>query len=405
MRTAVNLPDVELGTGPAAIKRGDVITIVDLVAPSATFDVLLEKSPRLNRSDSAARPLRNGTSVYVHHGTARVSAKVAFLEEETLACGESLLARLRLKSPILALLGDRFVIRDSSEQHTIAGGIMLDPDADRSNFQSAGQKRLLKQRATAPHDVDLCLQSELARSGIAESKTLLRKSHFSQAEITSALLRLQGRGAIILRSEIAAAAGKWLELVHRASELIDTTHKKHPEKRGLELAELRAALPDQSADAFDALLSDLCANSFVRAGTSIARASHRAALPPQIQPAAEKIRTALSAKPFDPPARKQIAQDRHLQQALRFLIEGDEIIELNDDVVLLSDSAGQMRRAVSEFISVHGPATASQLRQKIGTSRRVIIPFLEYLDRIGATQRIGDLRQLRETKSAAVARR
>ena len=394
MRTALNLPDVELGTGPAAIKRGDVVTIVDLVAPSATFDVLLEKSPRLNRSDPAARPLRNGTSVYVHHGTARVSAKVAFLEEEALACGESLLARLRLKSPILALLGDRFVIRDSSEQHTIAGGIMLDPDADRSNFQSAGQKRLLKQRATAPHDVDLCLQSELSRSGVAESKTLLRKSHFSQDEIAFTLLRLQSRGAIILRGEIAAAAGKWRELVHRASELIDTTHKEHPEKRGLELAELRAALSDQSADAFDALLSDLCANSFVRAGTSIARASHRAALPPQIQPAAEKVRTALSAKPFDPPARKQIAQDRHLQQALRFLIEQGEVVEIGADVVLSREAFTQMKEAVTAFISKNDSAIVSELRQALQTSRRIIVPFLERLDREHITQRVGDRRTL-----------
>jgi hypothetical protein len=64
-----------------------------------------------------------------------------------------------------------------------------------------------------------------------------------------------------------------------------------------------------------------------------------------------------------------------------------------------------MRSAVIGFISDHGPATASQLRQALGTSRRVIIPFLEYLDRVGVTQRIGDSRQLRETKSAAVARR
>ena len=45
------------------------------------------------------------------------------------------------------------------------------------------------------------------------------------------------------------------------------------------------------------------------------------------------------------------------------------------------------------------------MREALQSSRRVIIPFLEYLDRVGVTQRIGDLRQLRETKSAAVARR
>ena len=149
---------------------------------------------------------------------------------------------------------------------------------------------------------------------------------------------------------------------------------------------------------------ELTGNGFVRAENKIARSSHRPSLPREILPAAEKIRTALAEKPFDPPSRKDFSGDRHLQ-ALRFLIEQGKIVELNSEIVLLRDAAEQMRTAVAEFLSKHGPATASQLRQKIGTSRRVIIPFLEYLDRVGVTQRIGDSRQLRETKSAAVARR
>jgi hypothetical protein len=62
-----------------------------------------------------------------------------------------------------------------------------------------------------------------------------------------------------------------------------------------------------------------------------------------------------------------------------------------------------MRMTVSDFIATNGPATASQLRQQVASSRRVMIPFLEYLDRIGVTQRSGDLRQLRRSKSSAVA--
>jgi selenocysteine-specific elongation factor len=53
-----------------------------------------------------------------------------------------------------------------------------------------------------------------------------------------------------------------------------------------------------------------------------------------------------------------------------------------------------MQNTVAEFLSENGSATASQLRQKIGTTRRVIIPFLEYLDRTGVTRRIGDERVL-----------
>ena len=150
------------------------------------------------------------------------------------------------------------------------------------------------------------------------------------------------------------------------------------------------------------LIAELAGNQFVRTENTIARDSHRPSLPPEISPAAEKIRAALAAKPFDPPNRKDFSQDRQLHQALRFLIEQGEIIEIGDEIILLRDAVDQMQSLVSEFISTNGPATASQLRQRLETSRRVIIPFLEYLDRSGVTRRVGDQRVL--AQKAAVAR-
>jgi selenocysteine-specific elongation factor len=396
MRTAVNLPDVALGTGSGTIKRGDVITVADLGSPSATLDVLLEKSARLN----PARPLKNGSSAYVHHGTTRVAAKVVLAREDTIGCGESAIAQLRLESPIFALFGDRFVIRDASEQHTIAGGTVLHPDGDRESFRSPAQTEFLDARAKASGDVAACLQSELLRYGLVRSTALLLKSNFSGDEIAAALFRLQNAGVIVQRGKIVADAKKWRALRQQAIALVDDAHNKRPEQRGLKLVDLRGALPGRSEDVIEALISDLCENGFARSGTAIARTSHRATLPAQIQPAAERIRSALSAKPFDPPGRKEFAKDPDLRQALRFLIEQGEVVEVSAEIILLRASAEQMREIIVARISKHGPATASELRQKLETSRRIIIPFLEYLDRLGVTLRAGDRRGLRATPVA-----
>ena len=53
-----------------------------------------------------------------------------------------------------------------------------------------------------------------------------------------------------------------------------------------------------------------------------------------------------------------------------------------------------MRDAIVAFLRKNNSAGASELRQLLGTSRRVIIPFLERLDRDGVTRRIGDKRVL-----------
>ncbi len=396
---AINLPDLSIGEN--GIQRGDIITVHSLGSPHATIDVLLEKSSRLKRNSPAARSIKNGTSVQVHFGTGRVAAKITLLDQPALGTGQSAIARLRLDSPIVAFAGDRFVVRDSSEQNTIAGGTVLDPDADLVNFRSATQFQFLKARAIALHHIDVCLRSQLQCDGYAESKTLLVKSNFGDDEISEALSRLSHNGEIVLTTDITASAPYWHDLINRATIVIDRAHQKNPERRGVDLSELRTDLKIESDKLFNAIISELTRNGFVRFENQIARVSHRPSLPLELLSVAENIRAALSARPFDPPDRKALSQGRNLQQALRFLINKGEIVDVSREIVVLRGAAEQMQNTIADFLSEKGSATASQLRQKIGTTRRVIIPFLEYLDRTGVTRRIGDERVLAKKSAAA----
>ncbi len=403
MRTAINLPDVGIGDGLGQIKRGDVITVADPSASlwashasraSSTLVVLLEKSHRLKPKDPAARPLKNGTSVNLHHGTSRFPAKIYLLDSDALEPGKQMIAPLKPESPIFAFLGDRFVLRDASEQYTIAGGVVLDPDGDRKEFRHEEKRKLLMARATAPDDVDLCVRSEIGLRGFVAIQGVLGKSHFSRAEIAEALLRLQRLKEIIVHGKIAANTGSWQALRNRATLLIDKALSKNPERIGFDLSQLRAALRDQAGHVFEALIEDMCSDDFVRRESMIARRSHQPALPATLRPAAAKIREALSKKPFDPPARREIESDPHAQRVLRFLIEGGEVIEIASDVVLSRENFEWMKNAVADFISKNGPATVSELRQALESSRRTMVPFLEKLDRQGVTRRLGDKRVL-----------
>ena len=389
MRTAINLPDVVIGTD---LERGNVIT-TESAEPSTTFDAFLTRSPRVQHNI----PFKSGASAYLHHGTTRALAKIILLNQQSLAAGESGFAHMRLRAPLLAFVGDRFVVRAASEQYTIAGGVILnvDPTPDESPEQQA----LVAARAANPDDVDLAVWIELARAGIVRPSKLLQRSRFSAAEIEGALQRLNKHGDVFLHDDVAAKMLTWHELRERAAKVVDTAHKSHPERRGLELNDLRAELNALSSDVFDALMVDLCANGFVRAGSTIARGSHRAALPKQLQPAAEKIRATLASKPFDPPAAGSIAAKG--EPALRFLIDNGDIIEVGPDVLLLRESFDQMKARVIEFISKNGTATVSQLREALQSSRRITVPFLEHLDRIGITRRVGNERVLAQ-KAAVV---
>ena len=103
----------------------------------------------------------------------------------------------------------------------------------------------------------------------------------------------------------------------------------------------------------------------------------------------------IAAKPLDPPSRKDLAPDTASQQALRYLVQSGELVEINVEIVMGAEAVKQAAAIVRDFIRKHGPATTSDLRQMLGNSRRVAIPLLERMDRDGITLRQGDKRALR----------
>ena len=205
---------------------------------------------------------------------------------------------------------------------------------------------------------------------------------------------LEKNGEIIVCQNIAADCEFWRKLRAQAIGLIEAAHNESPERAGIDLGELRSALRIQEAEVFESLVADLCDGDFVRKGSVIARTSHRPTLPVHVQPVEKRIREALNGQPFDPPSRKAIESDPQARQVVRFLIENGDVTELALDVVLLRESFERMKSQVAEFISKNGPSTVSQLRQALGSSRRVMVPLLERLDRDGVTRRAGDKRML-----------
>jgi selenocysteine-specific elongation factor len=384
MRTAINLPDLSVDQ----IKRGDVVTLAGNGAPSSTLIVLVEKQSRPNGDKTVAHPLKNGSSIYVHHGTSRIAAKIRFRESASLEAGKEKIAHLTLASPIFAFIGDRVVVRDSSERYTIAGGIVLDPDGDKESLACN----------LALDNVDSFLRATLARQGFAARESLLSKSRFSADEISEALINLEETGEIIVCQHIATDGEFWRDLRARAIGLIDAAHKESTERAGIDLGELRSALRIQEPEVLESLVADLCDGDFVRNGSVIARTSHRPTLPVYVQPVEQRIREALTGQPFDPPSRKAIESDPQARQVVRFLVENGDVIELALDVLLLRESFERMKSQVAKFISKNGPATVSQLRQALGSSRRVMVPLLERLDREGFTRRMGDKRSLRSNR-------
>jgi selenocysteine-specific elongation factor len=115
-RTALNLQGVER----AAIERGDVVAPAGALLPALLADATLELLA------DAPRPLKVRDRVRFHVGTQEVMARVLLVDRAELEPGQVSYGRFRLEAPIVALPGDRYVIRSYSPIVTIGGGTLLD---------------------------------------------------------------------------------------------------------------------------------------------------------------------------------------------------------------------------------------------------------------------------------------
>ncbi|MDB5330503.1 MAG: selB [Phycisphaerales bacterium] len=402
-RVALNLPDLQVADDKSAVldapsaRRGDVITLPGLGNPADTIDVVLERTGR-EADGQTPRVLKDGTRVHLHLGSADFPARVYLLDHPSLATGSRAFAQIRTDSPAFAFLGDRFILRDWPGQQTLAGGVVLDPRASREGLRSSEHRAHMEALDRAVGDPVATLAAMLAHGHVAPRSSLLLQSRFSKEEVVAALASLSSAGKTVVSDVIAADASWWKQLRANAIEAIDVEHKAHPERNGLALSDLRQTLEKHAGvtpDVFDALVADLAREGFVRSGAAIRRLAHRPALPPQLQPAGAKIRAALNARPWDAPSRKELTPDNVSFQAMKFLLNTGEAVEVGDELVLHADHYRSAVEAIRKHLIERGRATVSDLRQVLGTSRRVMVPLLEKLDREGVTARQGDHRVLR----------
>jgi selenocysteine-specific elongation factor len=122
-RVAVNLA----GAKARDVARGDLLAGRQAVAETRVLDCALQ-----------LRDARSGERLQVHHGTRAVPGRIAGLEAD--------LWQLRLERPLLALRGDRLVVRRLAPPETLGGGVVLDPSARRHGSRPDVLERLRRLR-------------------------------------------------------------------------------------------------------------------------------------------------------------------------------------------------------------------------------------------------------------------
>jgi selenocysteine-specific elongation factor len=369
-RVALNLAAVER----SEVERGDVVTGGD-ARPRPTY--LMDAALTLA---AGTPPLRRGARVHVHHGTRETPARIAPVEGDELEPGRRAYAQLRLERPIVALEGDRFVLRSVAPPDTIGGGVVLDPHPRKHGAGTAHVERL----SLLEHGDPLArLEAVLAgaRSGVGEGEA-----------DTALLQQLESLGRARRVGHAAPLYFAPPQLERSRASLLEALERTgtRPISRGA--LGHAAGISDSAAGALlDALVSE---------GAAVARGPGYAFAGAERDPRLEGLVEVIREDGLEPRSPEAAGEALGLPptQALELLEQAAlerALVRVHPGVYYHPGALAEAERVVVELCRREGAVTIAGLRDRLGTSRKYAQALLEHLDAARVTRRQGDEHVLR----------
>jgi selenocysteine-specific elongation factor len=348
-RVALNLR----GLDRAEVSRGDVLLTPDAWHWTRTLDVRLSARERLP------------AELVLHLGTAAIPVRVRALGPDH--------ARLAMPRPLPVQAGDRAILRDPGRQSVAAGVVVLDADPPPLARRGAANARAT---ALAAADGRPDPRAEVLRRG-AVTRDALRALGVG---VTGRIAEVRQQGDWLI------AETTWQGWLVELPAAVDRWAAEHPLDPGMPLEAARQAVdaPERT------LIPELARQAELSAADGrICRPGRPVSLG-RSEPAVAELESRLASRPFAAPERHELAELRLGRRELAAAERAGRLLRITDDIVLLPDAPD---RAVARLATLAQPFTLSEARQALGTTRRVAVPLLEYLDVEGFTERVDSTRR------------
>ncbi len=386
-----------------AISRGDVVMDPELHAPTMRADVTV----RVLQSET--KPLTQWMPVRLHHASSEVGARIVLLGEEPTAPGTESLVQLVLDQPIAAAAGDRYVLRDTTAQRTIAGGRLVD-------LRAPARKRRTPERIAQLQSLSIAHPGKALTAllnqapGYVEFSAFVRDRALGVEEAASLVENTQLVKLATPKGELALSQQNWQRLQRAILGTLEVFHKENPDLAGIGLERLRLQMePRLPAPAFATLLEGMAREKHIALdGAWVRLASHEVRLAPQDESLWQKIEPMIGGtERFRPPRVRDVAnflqvKEQEIRRLFKVLSRMGKADEVAHDHFFLRGTVAEMVEISTDIAAKAegGWFTAALLRDRLDNGRKVAIQILEFFDRHGVTIRRGDLRSAGSTRIA-----
>ncbi len=382
-RLAVNISGVSYDHA----QRGETVTIPGWLQPTTMLDA------KVKLLADAPRPMKHNARVSFHSHVSESSARIRLLDSRQLQPGNEAWAQIHLTEALPLVKGDFFVVRDT--ETTIGGGKVVDPFPRR--HRPFTKSVLNSLQAMDEGTLEELILGAVEQWGPCNLTTLAQRSNLTLADVQPAIEDLANSGSVTLlggthpgpNSEVYSHRG-WQRLVRQIARTLRDYHTLHPLRSGIPKEEFRNRLGVPST-AFPQLLSRLVDDQLVDEDGAVVRTpGYQATMTPNQERAAQAYVAQLHANPFSPPTDADVSPE-----LLALLIDRKQVVKVNGSVIFSADAYGKMVDAVTKHIQDTGSITVAEARTLLNSSRKYVLPLLEYLDQQRITRRTGDTRTLR----------
>ena len=396
-RTAVNLAGIDT----AQIERGMVLATAGRLKPTQVIDAWIDVLP------NASRGLRSRSRVRFHIGAAEVLGRIRVLEgAQEIAAGQAGLAQLRLEAPVVALHGDRFILRSYSPQETIAGGMIVDPFA--SKHRGREMEHTLELLRFLIRDDRAAKFTGFVRAAGDRGlrfADLAAATGWTSSVLASAATQVQADGTVIEAGGVYLARESLERLSHAVIAELERHHKREPLVRGMLRETLREkvfahALPEL----FAGVIARLEAEGKVVSEKDIVRSSkHSVGLSEKDAELSRNIEQLYLASGVEAPTVDEAMtkvgvpapQRTQARKIMQLLIDDRKLVRISGEMFMHAQVLDDLKNRLRKYASQHEPERlidVAAFKDLAGVSRKYAIPLLEYFDREQVTRRAGDKR-------------
>ncbi|MDP1603855.1 MAG: DNA/RNA-binding winged helix domain-containing protein, partial [Legionella sp.] len=259
-RTAVNISGVDT----ELIRRGEVVAHPNQYQPTRRMDARL----RLLKDVTAS--IKHGDEVKFFVGASETIATLRLLGTEELHAGEEAWIQFELRDPLVAVRGDRYILRRPSPSETLGGGTVIDhqPRGRHKRFDENVLQSLASLAQGSPAEV---LFEAALSFHIAPLKEIVSKSRLDAPVAETALQELLESGKLIVlengeqntnSDSLAIAIPHLNELQERIFQFVEANHAQYPLRRGIPREELKSKLK-LTAKIFNTVISLLVARQTI----------------------------------------------------------------------------------------------------------------------------------------------